>query len=127
MLSSPIIDYYHTQLIGNPNDLPVIKGTPNFSSIALIDGDQYQPEGSLGFNATNIFYRQIKNLVLDTTEIAINVSVNCIHWPTAQATSLQNLVFRMSEAKGTQHQGILIESGKSNQIYLVVFKSEFSL
>ena len=117
-ISSPIINYYYTQIIGNPNNLPVIKGVSNFTAFALIDGNQYQPgnvadpAGSLGFNATNVFYRQIKNLILDTTSISPNVSVNGIHWPTAQATSLQNLVFRMSDVKGTQHQGILIESGK---------------
>ena len=31
---------------------------------------------------------------------------------TAQATSLQNVVFKMSDAPGTQHQGLFIESGK---------------
>lgn len=118
-VSSPIVDYYYTQIIGNPNSLPVIKATSNFTAFALIDGDQYQPgnaadpAGQLGFKATNTFYRQIRNLILDTTEVAANVSVNGIHWPTAQATSLQNLVFRMSAAKGTQHQGLLIEDGKS--------------
>lgn len=30
----------------------------------------------------------------------------------AQATSLQNVVFKMSDAPGTQHQGLFIESGK---------------
>lgn len=117
-ISSPIVDYFYTKLIGNPNDLPVIKAAPNFTAFALIDGNQYQPgsvanpAGSLGFNATNVFYRQVKNLILDTTSVPPNISVNGIHWPTAQATSLQNLVFRMSEAKGTQHQGIFIEAGK---------------
>lgn len=31
---------------------------------------------------------------------------------TAQATSLQNVIFKMSDAPGTQHQGLFIESGK---------------
>lgn len=35
-----------------------------------------------------------------------------IHWPTAQATSLQNLVFKMSTAAGNQHVGVFIENGK---------------
>ncbi len=117
-ISTPIIDYCYTQIIGNPNDLPVIKAASNFTAFALIDGNQYQPgnvadpAGALGFNATNVFYRQIRDFILDTTGVSPNVSVNGIHWPTAQATSLQNLVFRMSQAKGTQHQGILIEAGE---------------
>lgn len=118
-MSAPLVDYYFTQIVGNPNSLPVIKATSNFSGIALIDGDQYQPGnaanpgGSLGYNSTNVFYRQIRNLVLDTTAVPPKVGAIVIHWPTAQATSLQNLVFRMSEANGTQHQGMLIESGQS--------------
>ena len=117
-ISASIVDYYYTQIIGNPNDLPTIKATSNFTAFALIDGDQYQPgnaanpAGSLGFNSTNVFYRQIRNLVLDITSAASNVSVNGIHWPTAQATSLQNIVFRLSDAPGTQHQGLVIEAGK---------------
>ena len=118
-ISAPIIDYYYTQMIGNPNDLPTIKATSNFTAFALIDGDQYQPgnaanpAGSLAFNSTTVFYRQIRNFILDTTSAASNVSINCVHWPTAQATSLQNVIFRLSDAPGTQHQGLFIEAGKS--------------
>jgi len=60
-ISAPIIDYYFTQLIGNPNSLPVITATSNFTGFALIDGDQYlsgnaaHPAGIIGFKATNVF------------------------------------------------------------------------
>ena len=76
-ISAPIIDYYYTQIIGNPNELPTIKATSNVTAFALIDGDQYQPgnaanpAGSLTFNSTNVYYRQIRNLILDTTSAAI--------------------------------------------------------
>lgn len=42
-VSSPIIDYYFTQIIGNPNNLPIIKATSNFSATAVIDGNPYLP------------------------------------------------------------------------------------
>lgn len=126
-ISAPIIDYYYTQIIGNPNDLPVIKATSNFTELALIDGDQYQPgnamnpSGILGFKSTNVFYRQIRNLVLDTTSAASDVSVNGIHWPTAQATSLQNIIFRLSDAPGTQHQGLFVEAGSGGFMGDLIF------
>jgi glucan 1,3-beta-glucosidase len=112
LISSSIIDYYFTQIIGNPNSLPVLKASPTFSGFGLIDGNQYQAGGVLGFGATNVFYRQVRNLVFDLTGIPGTSAATGIHWPTAQATSLQNLVFLMSDIAGTQHQGVFIEDGK---------------
>ena len=57
LISSSLIDYYYTQIIGNPNSLPTLKATPGFTGFGLIDGDQYQAGGVLGFGATNVFYR----------------------------------------------------------------------
>ena len=45
------------------------------------------------------------------TAVGSTQSVFALHWPTAQATSVQNVVFKMSDAAGTQHQGIFSESG----------------
>ena len=111
LISSSIVDYYYTQIIGNPNSLPTLKATPNFNGFGLIDGDRYGGNG-LQFGATNLFYRQIRNLIFDITAIAASTSATALHWPTAQATSLQNCVFLMSQAQGTQHQGLFIEDGK---------------
>lgn len=58
-----------------------------------------------------MFYRQIANLVIDTTNVNRNVSVAAIRWPTAQATSLQNIQFKLSAATGTRHVGVSIEAG----------------
>ncbi len=52
IISSSLLDYYNTQLIGNPNSLPTLRATPNFSGLGVIDGDQYEPgnaAGVLGF------------------------------------------------------------------------------
>ncbi|KAI4722175.1 glucan 1,3-beta-glucosidase [Aureobasidium sp. EXF-10727] len=113
MISSSIIDYYYTQIIGNPNCVPTIKAFANYTGangLGLIDGDRYGANG-LGFGATNVFYRQIRNFVIDTTSVPANQSVTGIHWPTAQATSLQFITFNLSQEAGTQHQGVFIESG----------------
>jgi glucan 1,3-beta-glucosidase len=111
VISSPIVDYYLTQLIGNPNDLPIIQATTNFTGMALIDGDQYEAWG-LGWGSTNVFYRQVRNFILDLTSIPASSTATGIHWPTAQATSLQNVKILLNQNAGTQHQGVLIESGK---------------
>jgi glucan 1,3-beta-glucosidase len=113
LISSSIIDFYYTQLIGNPNCPPVLKATPGLTGSALIDGDQYQSSGNLAWGATNVFWRQIRNFVLDMTAIPPSTAATGLHWPTAQATSLQNIVFNMSDAPGTQHVGLYIESGMS--------------
>ena len=90
IISSSIIDYYYTQMIGNANCPPVIKASANFTGangFGMIDGDRYGANG-LGFGATNVFYRQIRNFVIDMTSVPANESITGIHWPTAQATSL---------------------------------------
>lgn len=113
MISSPINPAYFTQLIGNPNGVPTIKALasfPNSHGFALIDADPYYTS-NLNWGSTNVFYRQVRNFVIDMTNIPATTSINGIHWPTSQATSLQNVVFQMSSASGTQHVGIFCESG----------------
>ncbi|KAJ5169876.1 uncharacterized protein N7500_002659 [Penicillium coprophilum] len=111
LISTSIIDYYFTQLIGNPNAMPVIKATAGFVGLGLIDGDQYQNDGNQGWTSTNVFFRQIRNLKLDLTGIPAGTAATGIHWPTGQASSIQNVVIALSSGAGTQHQGIFIENG----------------
>lgn len=114
IISSSIILYYSTHMVGNPNCLPIIKAAATFSSggnIGLIDADPYQPNGKLAYGSTNVFFRQVKNLIIDTTAMPITSSIAGIHWPTAQATSIQNVQFNMNAANGTQHVGLFIEEG----------------
>ncbi|KAF3003019.1 hypothetical protein E8E13_006297 [Curvularia kusanoi] len=126
VISQSIIDYYQTQLIGNPNCLPTLLATPDFKGFGLIDGSPYLGAGTrvgkTGFGSTNTFFRQIRNLVLDMTRIPASVEANGIHWPTAQTTSLQNLVFRMSAAEGTRHTGLFIEEGSGGFVTDLVFE-----
>jgi len=122
MINGSIIDYYYTQLIGNPNCVPTIRAFATFAGgLGLIDGDQYQAGGVLGFGSTNVFWRQIRNFIIDMTLIPASSSATGIHWPTAQATSIQNVVFQMSSANGTQHQGLFIESGSGGFLNDLVF------
>jgi glucan 1,3-beta-glucosidase len=77
----------------------------------LIDGNPYYTE-NLNWVSTNVFYRQMRNFVIDTTAIAPGTPATGIHWPTSQATSLINIVFNMPTAPGTVHVGLFCESGK---------------
>lgn len=45
-VSSPIIQYYYTQFIGDPTNKPTILGAQDFKGIALIDTDVYIPGGN---------------------------------------------------------------------------------
>jgi Pectate lyase superfamily protein len=56
MLSYFIIDYYYTQLIGNPHDKAVLKGMPGFQGPGLIDADPYQSSGNQAYESTNVFF-----------------------------------------------------------------------
>jgi glucan 1,3-beta-glucosidase len=119
-ISSSIIDYYYTQLISNANNLTVLQATSGFKGFGLIDGDPYAEGGSLGFKSTNVFYRQIRNFVFDMRNVSAKDTITGIHWPTAQATSVQDCVFKMSEEPGTQHQGIFMESGMWTSTKLIL-------
>ncbi|KAK8217937.1 exo-beta-1,3-glucanase-like protein [Phyllosticta capitalensis] len=113
LVSKSIVDYYYTQLIGNPNCPPLLKATANFTGLGVIDGNKYTDKGSLSYKSIGVFWRQIRNFVIDITDIPANASSTPtgIHWPTSQATNIQNIVFRMSTAPDTQQQGIFMEEG----------------
>jgi glucan 1,3-beta-glucosidase len=54
MVSSPIVQLYYTQLIGDAITIPTVKATADFQGIAVIDADPY-------VNGTN-FYSKCLNL-----------------------------------------------------------------
>ncbi|KAH8821809.1 beta 1,3 exoglucanase [Xylogone sp. PMI_703] len=101
---------YNSMVIGNPNSVPTIK-VNNFGGY-VIDADPYYTAAQ-NWGSTNVFFRQIRNLIIDTTGVAAGTGVTGIHWPTAQATSIQNVVFNLNAASGTQHVGLFIENGSA--------------
>ncbi|KAK1776428.1 pectate lyase superfamily protein-domain-containing protein [Copromyces sp. CBS 386.78] len=122
LVTTNIINYYYTQIIGDPTAMPVIKGSPNFQSyggIGLIDSDPYLNSGTLQFRATNVFFRQIRNLVFDTTHVPGTVAG--LHWPSSQATSIQNCVFKLSTRPEDDHTGIFMEEGSGGMLADLVF------
>lgn len=45
MISSPLIQLYYTQFVGDAVTIPTIKATAGFTGIALIDSDPYAAGG----------------------------------------------------------------------------------
>ncbi len=121
LVKNPIIDYYYTQMIGNPNCLPVIKVDESFNGRWVIDGNQYQAYGAWGWNPTNVFWRQVRNFIIDMTEAPVNIPLAGVHWPTGQATSLTNIEVKMTYADQNQQEGIFIEGGSGGFISDLVF------
>jgi glucan 1,3-beta-glucosidase len=74
MVSSPIIQYYYTQFIGDAISIPTIKATATFQGIAVIDSDPYIPNGGGAnwYTNQNNFFRQIRNFVIDLTSLPSN-------------------------------------------------------
>jgi len=97
-------------LHGDPSNPPTLKATSNFDGFGLIDGNPYFTS-SLNWKAVNVFFRQVRNFVIDTTNIPANRDATGMHWPTSQATSLQNIVFNMPTTADVKHVGLFIEEG----------------
>ncbi|PPQ78458.1 hypothetical protein CVT25_011853 [Psilocybe cyanescens] len=114
LISAPIVPYYYTQLIGDAKVPPTLLATQSFNGFAVIDANPYIPGGGGAqyFQATNNFHRSIRNFVIDVRRVPSEKQQGTgIHWQVAQATSLMNIVFEMSSAPNTAHQGIWMENG----------------
>ncbi|KAH6722001.1 exo-1,3-beta-D-glucanase [Leptodontidium sp. MPI-SDFR-AT-0119] len=113
LVSTSIIAYYNTQLVGNANTPPTILAAPKFIGLGVISSDVYTG-GNGGaeewyINQSN-FLRQIRNFVIDVSKAELN-DCSGIHWQVAQATSIQDVTFLQSSAAGKSHMGIFAENG----------------
>ncbi|KAG0124681.1 pectate lyase superfamily protein-domain-containing protein [Tuber indicum] len=110
LVTKPVVAMYYSQLVGDPLNMPTIKGAPSFQGIGIIDSDPYEPDGSNWYTNQNNFFRSVRNLVIDTTVMPLGAGTG-MHWQVAQATSLINLRFEMSQEEGNSHQGIFMDNG----------------
>ncbi|KAI9846892.1 MAG: hypothetical protein M1837_003504 [Sclerophora amabilis] len=111
VVSEPIVQLYYTQFVGDAITLPTIKASPSFAGIGVIDSDPYV-NGVNWYTNQNNFFRQIRNFVIDLTDLPASVGTG-IHWQVAQATSLQNIRFEMIKGggEGNRQQGIFMDNG----------------
>ena len=112
VVSSPIIQYYYTQFVGDATAPPTLKAAAGFTGIAVIDADPYDSSGNNWYTNQNNFYRQVRNFVIDLTALPQSTGAG-IHWQVAQATSLQNIRFEMIQGGGSanKQQGIFMDNG----------------
>ncbi|KAG6855418.1 hypothetical protein H0H87_003139, partial [Tephrocybe sp. NHM501043] len=128
VVSKPIVALYLTQLIGDAKAPPTLLASSSFDGMAVIDADPYIPGGNGAqyyTNQNNFFVfslRTIRNFVIDVRQVPAEKSQGTgIHWQVAQATSLMNIVFHMSAASNTAHQGIWMENGSGGFMGDLVF------
>ncbi|KAF2099288.1 family 55 glycoside hydrolase [Rhizodiscina lignyota] len=122
MISTPIIMYYFTSVIGDPLDMPIIQGLPGFFGIGLLDSDVYYPGGASWYANQNNFYRQVRNLILDLTLLPANSLNAGLHWQVAQATQLQNIVINMQPVSAdNQQRGIFMDNGSGGFMCDLIF------
>ncbi|KAJ3466400.1 hypothetical protein MRS44_007058 [Fusarium solani] len=113
-VSSSIIQYYNTEMIGNPHDLPTILAAPSFVGLGVITSNVYTGETSQWYLNTNNFLRSVRNFIIDVRPTPADAQVCGVHWQVAQGTSLENIHFYMTKPKDdpkTTQQGIYMENG----------------
>ncbi|KAF7311541.1 hypothetical protein MKEN_01056500 [Mycena kentingensis (nom. inval.)] len=123
LVSEPIVACYYTQLIGDPKNPPTLLAAANFTGMAVIDADPYIPDGNgtqFYINQNN-FFRSVRNFIIDVRRMPPASTGTGIHWQVAQATSLSNIQFFMSDAPDTAHQGIWMENGSGGYMGDLVF------
>ncbi|GJJ16246.1 hypothetical protein Clacol_010542 [Clathrus columnatus] len=123
VVSTPIVSWYYTQLIGDPTDPPTIIATPDFNGIAVIDADPYIPDGGGNqwyVNQDN-FYREVRNFVIDLTKTPATSQATGLHWQVSQGTSLYNIRVEMSTDPNTNHQGLFMENGSGGFLASITF------
>ncbi|KAF8518904.1 glycoside hydrolase family 55 protein [Gautieria morchelliformis] len=123
LVSSPVISWYYTQLIGDAKNPPTLLAAANFTGIAMIDADVYIPggNGAQWYQNQNNFFREVRNFVIDLTRMPATTSATGLHWQVSQGTSLYNLRVEMSTASNTAHQGIFMENGSGGFMGDLVF------
>lgn len=120
LISSSIYPDYFTMLIGDATSRPTLKASASMTGFGLIDANPYYTS-DLNWVSTNVFYRQVRNLIIDTTAVAATTACTGIHWPVSQATSIQNVDFNMPTTAGVVHVGIFMESGSGGFMSDIVF------
>jgi hypothetical protein len=124
LVSSTIEMPFGTQVIGDANNRPTLVAAKSFLGDSILSTDRYTGAGKgidgldqeYFINTAN-FYRQIRNVVLDSRQATTTGNLSCLHYQVAQATSLQNVDL----VAGPSHIGMFAENGSGGQMSDVTF------
>ncbi|PRP77587.1 hypothetical protein PROFUN_00448 [Planoprotostelium fungivorum] len=118
--------YFMTLMVGDANDVPTIRASPDFIGDRIIEantdtngGNWFRIQVSENPQVTthstqNNFHQQMRNLKIDTTAVPAQIPITAIRWMVAQGSSLFKIQIELSSQPGTQHRGILCESGSAS-------------
>ncbi|KAK1995810.1 pectin lyase-like protein [Colletotrichum falcatum] len=124
LVSSSIIQFYNTEMLGDPLSPPVILAAASFSGLGVITSDVYVDDDVTWYLNQNNFLRSVRNFVIDIRPTPQWAYVCAIHWQVAQGTSLENIAFistTPAEYDGTTQQGIYMENGSGGFMSDLVF------
>ncbi|KAM6526030.1 hypothetical protein FSOLCH5_002161 [Fusarium solani] len=114
LVSGSIIQYYNTQFLGDPTNVPTILAASSFVGLGVFTSNKYVEDNVGWYLNTANFLRSIKNFKIDIRLTDPGAYVCAIHWQVAQASSLENIEFYMqynSDIPGNTQQGIYMENG----------------
>ncbi|SNX82776.1 probable beta-1,3 exoglucanase precursor [Melanopsichium pennsylvanicum] len=122
LVSSPILRYYYTQMIGSAVDRPTLLAAPTFQGIAVIDEDPYSSDGSNWYINQNNFFSAVYNFKIDLTQMRPSSGTG-IHHQVSQATGLFNVHFEMrQDSDNNAQQGIFMENGSGGFMTNLTFR-----
>ncbi|GAO20014.1 hypothetical protein UVI_02051160 [Ustilaginoidea virens] len=124
LVSSPVIQFYNTEMLGDPFSPPVIRASASFVGLGVITSDVYVGDNVTWYLNQNNFLRSVRNFVIDVRATPQGAYVCGIHWQVAQGTSLENIAFistKPADDESTTQQGIYMENGRGGFMSNLVF------
>ncbi|KAH7147069.1 pectate lyase superfamily protein-domain-containing protein [Dactylonectria estremocensis] len=122
LVSSSIIQYYNTEIVGDPLNEPRIIAASSFVGLGVImTTTVYNGENTQWHSNTRNFLRSVRNLYIDIRHTPKKAQVCSIFWQAAQGTSIENVVFWADTAKDTTQQGIYVENGSGGFLANLLF------
>ncbi|KAF4951438.1 hypothetical protein FSARC_12921 [Fusarium sarcochroum] len=121
LVSSSIIQYYNTEIIGDPVDMPRIVAAPSFVGLGVITTNVYESPDTQRYLNTRNSLRSVRNLYIDIRYTPQDAQVCGIHWQVSRGTSIENVIFWADPSPETTQQGIYIENGSGGFLSNILF------